>query len=32
MDDRNSALEEYKTLKELDKELANKLFNMINEK
>jgi tetratricopeptide (TPR) repeat protein len=27
--DRGSALEEYKLLKELDKELANKLFNLI---
>jgi tetratricopeptide (TPR) repeat protein len=29
--DRGSALEEYKILKDLDKELANKLFNLINE-
>jgi len=29
--DRSSALEEYKILKDLDKELANKLFDRINE-
>ncbi len=28
--DRGCALEQYKILKKLDKELANKLFNMIN--
>ena len=29
--DRGSALEEYKILKDLDKEMANKLFNLIYE-
>ena len=29
--DRNSALEQYKILKELDTELANELFDEINE-
>jgi tetratricopeptide (TPR) repeat protein len=29
LNDRNSALEEYKILKELDKEKANELFNLI---
>jgi Flp pilus assembly protein TadD len=31
MGDRASALEEYKTLKDLDKDQANKLFNLIYE-
>jgi len=29
--DRGSAIEEYRILKELNKELANKLFNLIYE-
>ncbi len=29
--DRDSALEQYKILESLDSELANKLFNIINE-
>ena len=29
--DKGSAIEEYKILKELDKELANRLFNLIYE-
>jgi tetratricopeptide (TPR) repeat protein len=31
IDDKVSALDEYKILKDLDKELANKLFNVINQ-
>ena len=30
LNDRDSALEEYKILKSLDTEMANKLFNLIN--
>ncbi|MBI4710400.1 MAG: tetratricopeptide repeat protein [Nitrospirae bacterium] len=29
VDDRNSALEEFKALKDINAELANKLFNLI---
>ena len=31
LNDRNSALEQYKILKKLDTEMANELFNLINE-